>query len=211
MKKDRINVLVLAVCLIGLISVTGCATKKFVQGEMVTLDQKVVGVEGGVEANQKRLKEHDEQLETIGSLISRHDSQFKSVDEKIEEVRRSARGSLLFKETLRNDEARFKFDSYELGPEAAAALDRFVEKLISENKGVYIEIQGHTDATGSDAWNQILGKKRADAVLEHLYKKHHIPLHRMAAISYGSSAPVGDNATREGRAQNRRVEILVYE
>jgi len=57
----------------------------------------------------------------------------------------------------------------------------------------------------------ILGKRRAEAVMEYLHKKYNIPLHRMEVISYGSDAPVGDNSTREGRAQNRRVVILVFE
>jgi outer membrane protein OmpA-like peptidoglycan-associated protein len=92
-----------------------------------------------------------------------------------------------------------------------AALDIFVERLIAENKGVYLEIQGHTDSTGPEEWNLLLGKKRAEAVLDYLYKKHHIPLHRMQVISFGSSSPIGDNKTVEGRAENRRVEVLVYE
>jgi len=64
---------------------------------------------------------------------------------------------------------------------------------------------------GENAFNLQLGKKRADAVMDYFYKKHHIPLHRMEVISFGSSVPVADNGTRDGRALNRRVEILVYE
>ena len=83
--------------------------------------------------------------------------------------------------------------------------------LVAQDKGVYLEIQGHTDSTGPESWNLLLGKKRAEAVMEYLHKNYHIPLHRMEVISYGSDMPVGDNSTREGRAQNRRVVILVFE
>lgn len=211
MIKGKIYYLLGIMLLAGLILGTGCATKKLLRGEVATLDQKIEGVENAVEENQKRIKEHDEQLATIGSLIKQHDSQFSAVDSKIEEVKKYARGSLLFTETLRNNEAKFKVDSFDLSDEAKGTLDKFVEKLIAENKGVYIDIQGHTDSRGPDAWNVLLGEKRAEAVMEYLYKKHHIPLHRMEVISYGSSVPLADNSTREGRAQNRRVEILVYE
>lgn len=211
MKKRQFAFLVGIVVLVGLLSFTGCATKKFVTGEIATIDKKVTGVETAVEENQKRIREHDERLASIGSLITQHDNQFKEVDGKIDEVRKVAQGHLLFKETLRSSDAKFKFDSFALSPEAQAALDKLVETLIAQDRGVYIEIQGHTDSTGEEGYNLILGKKRADAVVDYLYKKHHVPLHRMQAVSWGSSAPVGDNKTTEGRAQNRRVEVLVYE
>jgi peptidoglycan-associated lipoprotein len=115
------------------------------------------------------------------------------------------------REILRNNEAKFKLDSYELSAEARETLDKFVEKLVAEDRGVYIEIQGHTDITGPDSWNLLLGRKRAEAAMEYLYKTYHIPLHRMEVISFGSSEPVADNSTRQGRALNRRVEILVFE
>ena len=74
-----------------------------------------------------------------------------------------------------------------------------------------VEIQGHTDNTGTDEVNMALGHKRAEGVMMYLYKQHRIPLHRMSVVSMGSSMPIADNGTRDGRAQNRRVEILVYE
>lgn len=200
-----------AIVLAGMIASTGCATKKFVTEEMNAIDQKVEGIESEVEANQKRLREHDEQLASIGSLITQHGQQLSAVDGKIDEVKKFARGTLIFQETLRNNDAKFKFDVSEISDEAKAALDTFVEMLITQDKGRYLEIQGHTDNVGGDAYNLLLGKKRADAVMDYLYRKHHVPLHRMEAISFGSSMPVADNGTREGRAQNRRVEILVYE
>jgi len=215
MNKNKITILVGTILIIGLISGTGCATKKYVMGEVATLDQKVEGVETSVEENQKRIKEHDERLATLGSLIKKQESELSNqrseFDSKLSEVKKAAEGRLIFQEVLKNDEAKFKFDRWELSDEAKVALDKFVEVLIAQDKGVYLEIQGHTDNTGEEEWNLILGKRRADAVMEYLHKKYNIPLHRMEVISYGSDAPVGDNSTRDGRAQNRRVVILVYE
>jgi len=211
MNRNRISYLAAIVLLVGLAFATGCATKKYVNQEMVPLNQKVQGIETAIEENQKRIKEHDEKLTTLGSLITQQQADLKSVDGKIEEVKRYAQGTLISKEVLQNKESKFKFDSYELNPETKAALDSFVQKLITDNRGVYLEIQGHTDSTGSAEYNLLLGKKRADAVMEYLYKQYHIPLHRMQVISLGSSAPIADNGTRDGRAQNRRVEILVFE
>ncbi|HSM14146.1 MAG TPA: OmpA family protein, partial [Thermoanaerobaculia bacterium] len=71
-------------------------------------------------------------------------------------------------------------------------------------------IQGHTDNVGGENYNEQLGKKRADVVMEYLAKAG-IPIFRMAAISYGESAPVADNSTREGRAANRRVVLVVLQ
>jgi outer membrane protein OmpA-like peptidoglycan-associated protein len=199
------------VVLIALVVGPACATKKFVKTESATLDQKIAGVSTEVEASQKRIKEHDDKLATIGSLLTQQEGQIKAVDGKIDEVKTLIRGNLVMTATLKNSDAKFKFDSAELSPEAKGILDQFVQKLIEENKGVFIEIQGHTDSTGPDEVNMVLGQKRAEAVMMYLYKQHRIPLHRMSVVSLGSSVPVVDNSNREGRSQNRRVEILVYE
>lgn len=215
MNKNRITFLVGALFLVGLIATTGCATKKMVLGEAATLDQKIEGIQTAVEENQKRLKEHDERLTTIGSLITQNQSdlnqQKSELDGKIDEVRRFAQGKLILQEVIRNDEAKFAFESFELSDEAKVELDRFVEKLIAQDKGLYLEIQGHADSTGPEDWNVYLGKKRAEAVMGYLHEQYQVPLHRMEVISYGSAKPMADNSTSEGRAQNRRVVILVYE
>ena len=211
MKKHGAAFLLILVMAFLVILTSGCASKKFVVQEVADIDKKVEDVSVEVEANQKRLREHDEKLATIGDLISKQDSQVKAVDAKIDEVKGLIRGNLIARETLRTSDAKFGFDSFQLTPEAKAALDSFVQKLVAENKGVYLEIQGHTDSAGPDEYNLALGKNRAEAVRDYLYRQYHIPLHRMEVISLGSSKPLVDNSTREGRAQNRRIEILVYE
>ncbi len=215
MKKSKIVFLVGAVILIGLLATTGCASKKYVLGEVAALDKKVADAESAIEENQKRLKEHDERLSSLGSLITQQESELSTkaseLDTKISEVKKFAQGTLIYQEILNNDQVKFEFDKWDLTEEAMQALDMFVETLIAMDKGLYITIQGHTDNTGPEAWNLLLGKRRADAVMEYLFKKYHIPLHRMEVISFGSSDPIADNSTREGRSQNRRVVILVYE
>ena len=209
--KDRKPVLFLIPVLALVVLFTAdCATKKFVTQQVTDLDKKVESVSSEVEESQKRLGEHDAKLATIGDLVGKQDSEIKAADAKIEEVRGLVRGQLISKETVRTGDTKFGFDSAELSPEAKAVLDAFVQKLIAENKGVYLEIQGHTDNVGPDAHNLALGQKRAEAVRDYLYRQYHIPLHRMEVISLGSSQPAVDNTTREGRAQNRRIEILVY-
>jgi len=159
MNKNKITFLVGAILICGLIAGTGCATKKYVMGEVATLDQKVEGVETSVEENQKRIKEHDERLATLGSLIKKQESELNKqrteFDGKLSEVKKAAEGRLIFQEILQNDEAKFKFDSWELSDEAKVELDKFVDVLIAQDKGVYLEIQGHTDNTGEEEWNSI--------------------------------------------------------
>ena len=211
MKNRQLILFAGFVLVVALVTGPACVTKKFVRTESATLDQKIADVSTEVEASQKRLSEHDEKLSTIGSLISQHDGQFKAVDGKIEEVKTLIKGNLVLTATVKSSDAKFGFNSADLSPEAKGILDAFVQRLITENKGVYIEIQGHTDNTGSDEVNHALGQKRAESVMMYLYKQYRIPLHRMSVVSLGSSMPIADNGPRDGRSQNRRVEILVYE
>jgi len=83
MNKSKITVLIGVLLIFGLIAGTGCATKKYVMGEVATIDQKVEGVETSVEENQKRIKEHDESLATLGSLIKEQESALKQPEKGV--------------------------------------------------------------------------------------------------------------------------------
>jgi outer membrane protein OmpA-like peptidoglycan-associated protein len=119
-----------------------------------------------------------------------------------------AEGKFLYEMVLSDDSVKFPVDRATLSPEAQARLTDLVNKLKADNHNVYLEIQGHTDATGSPELNKRLGEERADAVRLFMNKAG-VALNRMATISYGAEAPVAPNKTREGRAQNRRVVIIV--
>ena len=109
---------------------------------------------------------------------------------------------------LSDDSVKFKNASAKLSPEATQCLADFADKLKNDNRNVYLEIQGHTDARGANALNARLGEERAEAVRLFM-NQHGVPLNRMSTISYGKKDPVTDNKTRANRAQNRRVVLIV--
>ncbi|CAN5418631.1 OmpA family protein [soil metagenome] len=104
-------------------------------------------------------------------------------------------------------DAFFDFDKSVLKPEGRSALDDLVSKLGGVNLEVIIAV-GHTDSVGTDAYNQALSVRRADAVKAYLTGKG-IEANRVYTEGKGESQPVADNKTAEGRAKNRRVEIEV--
>jgi outer membrane protein OmpA-like peptidoglycan-associated protein len=101
----------------------------------------------------------------------------------------------------------FKVDSAIVDPSGQTTLDRCVEVLTEFNKTAVL-VQGHTDSTGSEAYNQQLSERRATAVQNYLIGRGVEPT-RIAAIGYGEAHPVASNTTVDGRRWNRRVDILL--
>jgi outer membrane protein OmpA-like peptidoglycan-associated protein len=106
------------------------------------------------------------------------------------------------------DAILFGYASSDLTNEAKSQLDAAARKIASLKRYV-VEVQGYTDPTGTVEYNLELSRRRAAAVVRYLTVTHKIPLHRMHTMGYGSEAPAADNKTREGRKQNRRVEVRV--
>ena len=103
----------------------------------------------------------------------------------------------------------FKTGSSVLQLEAKEKLDQVATKAMNA-KGYVIEVTGYADATGSVNFNKALSQRRADAVISYLVEQHKIPLRRIITpYGFGESAPIAENDTRAGRAQNRRVEVKV--
>jgi OmpA-OmpF porin, OOP family len=103
----------------------------------------------------------------------------------------------------------FKLNQSELNDEAKAQLDAAVTKL-SSMKHYVIEVQGFTDSTGDAFTNLELSRRRAAAVVRYLTLEKKIPLYKVNTIGYGKESPAADNKTRDGRKQNRRVEVRIY-
>jgi outer membrane protein OmpA-like peptidoglycan-associated protein len=188
--------------LILALAATGCATKKYVRQETGAVGSRVDQVEGQVEEAQGTLQQHDTRITQASQTAS-------EALQRAKEAGKLAEGKLLYETVLTDEKVKFGFDTSDLSPEAKAALDEFANGLKNENKGVYIEIQGHTDNVGSEKYNEELGLLRAEAVRRYLNQEHKFPLHRINVISYGESAPISENNDRQGRAQNRRVALVV--
>ncbi|MBI3447886.1 MAG: OmpA family protein [Acidobacteria bacterium] len=194
----------------------GCATKKSLREGLGTQDTKISGIESQVEANQKRIEETGQRLEGVKEeagdakrIGATADSKAEKAGARADQAYDLAKGKLLYTVVISEVAGQFATSKYELSDGAKKTLDDLAAKLKADNANVYLEVQGHTDGTGSDEYNLLLGQRRADAVRQYLNSTQGIPLHKMSVISFGKSKPVADNGTREGRAQNRRVEIHV--
>jgi OOP family OmpA-OmpF porin len=104
-------------------------------------------------------------------------------------------------------EALFDFDKSAVKPEGAAALDDLLGKLVGMNTEVMVTV-GHTDSVGSDAYNQRLSLRRAEAVKAYIVSKG-VAASRVYTEGKGESQPIADNSSAEGRAKNRRVTVEV--
>jgi peptidoglycan-associated lipoprotein len=176
------------------LSLGGCATKDYVNEHVAVVDAKV-------QATQNQV---DQQRDHLGRL----DQRTQDALDRATAAGKLAEGKFLYSMVLSDDSVKFPVDSSKLSPEAQQRLMDFTEKLKNDNRNVYLEIQGHTDSKGPDSLDQRLGEERAEAVRLFM-NEHGVPLNRMSAISYGKNDPVADNKTRAGRAQNRRVVLIV--
>ena len=201
MQKSMPFALPATVLAVVALSLGGCATKGFVRQQ--------VGVEDG------KLHATDTQVAAQGSTLQTHEAHLGQLDqntrealERAEAAGKLAEGKFLYSMVLSDDSVKFPVDGTQLSTEAQTRLMDFVQKLKTDNKNVYLEIQGHTDNIGPKSLNERLGEERAEAVRLFMNQQG-VALNRMATISYGDSSPVASNKSRDGRAQNRRVVVIV--
>jgi len=185
MTKLRTGVLIAALPL--MLTLSACASHRYV-------DDKVAIVNG-------RVDEHDAHL-------ARLDQTTQEALDRATAAGKLAEGKFNYSVVLSDDSIKFAFGEAELTDGAKSMLADLATRLKTDNKNVYLEIQGYTDSVGTDAVNYKLGEARADSVRRFLNSQG-VPLNRMASISYGAEQPVAPNSTAEGRSANRRVVIVV--
>lgn len=185
---------------------SACATKDFVK-------ETVAPVQSSVDSLGTRVQANDDGLKALGGRVQGSETRIQALEREAAERAQAAKNlpappGLLMSTVLTDDKIKFTSGRAELTDAAGRELDQLVAKLKADNQPVYIEIQGHTDNTGSHAYNQQLGLQRAEAVRMYLARAG-VPLPRMSTISYGETAPLVENNSRDGRSTNRRVQLVV--
>lgn len=198
-----------AVLALLVLPLVGCATKGFVRGEVEPAYARTKENEAAIERTQTRVSATEKKNAEQDAELAGLSATAREALERAEAAGKLAEGKLLYEAVLTDDDVKFGFDQADLSEGARASLDELGRRLVAEDKGIYLEIQGHTDATGDSQYNLQLGEERAENVRRYLNREHKIPLHRIATVSYGETAPVADNSTRDGRAANRRVVVVV--
>jgi len=217
----------------GVSGTTACATKGYVKNQVGQVSTKVDSLSQSLEATQERTRQNEAKIaevdqkaqagiQGVQQVAMTADGKAVAADgkastalstataatEKAEAVAKST-SRVVYEVVLSEDSGNFKFGSTKLPDEGKAQLDAMIAKILSDPKGAYFEIEGHTDNVGGKEINKKIGMDRAEAVKWYLYEQHHIPLHRMAVVSYGEEKPTVENTNSKNRAQNRRVVIRV--
>ena len=173
--------------------VTGCGSSRdLIRAEMAGVEERLQDVESDLATVSDRTRQQNVEIETLHRRVG--------------ELPRAGVGvSFNIIETVA---VQFPVDRAELTPDAAAQLDRLVERLRATGSAL-LYVRGHADATGSPGYNQRLSERRAATVSRHLADAlGHLPI-PVTTLGLGESSPVADNATATGRAANRRVVVQV--
>ena len=218
----------------------GCATKKYVRNTTAPIQAKVdqVGEQGsqntqaindtkndvkqvderaqsGISAAQERAATADQKAvaadKRAGEAMTQAQTATQMSQQNTQEIN-SLRGVIANIDDYKmatSASVPFKFDKYQLTTEGQQELDKIAGDVKS-GKRFFIAFEGYADATGSQAYNEMLSRRRADAVVEYLVAKHDIPIYRIHMVGLGEQKPVDEAKNRAARAKNRRVEVKVF-
>ena len=194
----------------------GClATQDWVREQLTPTESRVGKLEGELQQMSTRMAATENRLTGAEGRIS-------EVDAKVDEANMKADKALSNVASLRlerkllldlKDGAFYASNSTVLTAAGKHNIDVFLSDLksdLAENSNATLVVAGYTDDTGTQAYNYELGLLRAKGIMKYLTLEKNVNPARVSSVSYGATAPVGDNSTAQGREQNRRVEIRVY-
>jgi outer membrane protein OmpA-like peptidoglycan-associated protein len=222
MKLIQFEVLGFAASL-AIVGTTGCATKNYVKTQTAPLVEHTDQLEAKTSANNQEIHAVDERAQSgiakaqstadaagqnaQGATKAAGDAQVAAVDavHRADSLDSVVKGLDNYK-SIANVTVTFGFDKSVLNKDDEAQLDSFAAQL-GAAKSYILEVTGGTDSIGPAQYNYDLSQRRADAVVQYLASKYGIAAHRFYLIGIGKDKEVAPNTTKEGRQQNRRVEI----
>lgn len=199
----------------SLLLAQGClATRDWVKEQMDPLDGRVTQTENRLGQAESQIGSLSGRVGGIEGKLGQFEGRLGAVDVKADRALNAIANLRLERKVVidMKDGAHFAFNSYALPAQAQREIDGFLSDLkgdVAGENAIFV-VAGHTDSVGPDDYNYDLGKRRAEAVSRYLITQKKIDPMRVMPVSYGKSAPLSDNSTPQGRAKNRRVEILVY-
>jgi outer membrane protein OmpA-like peptidoglycan-associated protein len=192
---------------------SGCATKEFVGQQITPVSDRVTQTETRIGKTEGQITQLDSRLTADEGKISAVDSNVSKVDAKADRALSSLSNLKIERRFVlavdKKEGANFDFKSSKLTDKAMKEIDAFLNEVPAGDNVVFL-VAGYTDSRGSEDVNYALGKHRAEAVSRYLITQKKLDPLRVVTTSYGKDSPIADNKTKEGRAQNRRVEIVVY-
>ena len=224
------------VVLAGVLALSGCATRKYVRTQTQALEPAIQEAQNGVKENAERIDgvdkraqqgiaaaaTADKKADTAQQAANTAQQAANAADKKADTANQgvqTANNRINTIETRINnlndayteaakEAVTFANNSSTLNAEAKATLDKIAGDVSGQRSGYMLELQGFTDNRGSEQYNIGLSQRRVESVERYLVSKN-VPLYRISVVGLGKENPVADNKTRQGRSQNRRVEIRV--
>jgi OmpA-OmpF porin, OOP family len=223
------------VVLASIMVLSGCASRKYVRLQTGALEPAIQEAQNGVKENAERIDAVDRRAQQGVAAAATADQKAvaaqtsantantaaQAADRKADTANQGVQQANNRINTLESRIANlgdnytesakevvtFKYNSSVLDAQAKSTLDR-VASTIGTGSGYMIELQGYTDARGTENYNIGLSERRAESVQRYLVSKK-VPLYRISIVGLGKEDPVADNKSEQGRAQNRRVEVRV--
>lgn len=225
-----------AVALAGVMVLSGCASRKYVRLQTQSLEPAIQEASNGVKENAERIDAVDRRAQQGITAAGAADQKATAAQNSANTANQAAQAADRKADTANqgvqtannrintletriagiNDNytqsetqtVLFDFNKSTLTDRAKSTLDQIASSVSGLRTGYMLELQGYTDARGSEQYNIGLSQRRAEAVERYLVSKN-VPLFRISIVGLGKDNPVADNKTDQGRTQNRRVEVRV--
>ena len=208
---------------VSMAATVGCTSKNYVKQQTTPLINKTNELDDMTAKNSKDIKDVDARAQAGIQAVN---AKTADVEQKAQAAGQSATSAQqmadaansrvgVLTNTVANldnyrpvaeTSVKFGFNKDNLTPKAMEALDQLAGTIAS-TKGYIISLEGSTDSVGSADYNYDLSQRRADSVIQYLASKYNVPAHKIYVIGLGKDKPVETNKTKEGRADNRRVDV----